>query len=66
MGMNRVLIDVISLHLPGGTEENYKNSSVRTASVPAEVLTEHLTNTNLQRCHYKKLAGNSCVTYTKI
>jgi hypothetical protein len=40
-----VLIEVLSQHLPGETEENYKKS-VRIAGVPVEIQTEHIPNTN--------------------
>jgi hypothetical protein len=47
-GIDR-LIQVLSWHLPGGTEENHKNP-VRMAGVQAEIRTKNLSNKSLQ--HY--------------
>jgi hypothetical protein len=60
-GDDRDLIEVLSRHLPGGTEENYE-TSVRIASVPAEIRTEHIPNTSLERYRYTNLLGKTLVT----
>jgi hypothetical protein len=41
------LIEVLSWHLPGGTEENH-GKPVMTAGVVAKILTKHLPHTSLQ------------------
>lgn len=55
-GSNPGLIEVLSRHLPGVTEENYEKS-VRIATVPAEIWTEHITNTNVERYRYANPLG---------
>jgi hypothetical protein len=41
-GSKTLIIEVISCHLPGGTDENHEN--LRITGVPVESLTEHLLN----------------------
>jgi hypothetical protein len=41
-GSGRVLNEVLSQHLHGGTDENYKNPQVRTTGDLIESRTEHL------------------------
>jgi hypothetical protein len=39
------LIQVLSSHMPGESNKNHKKKTVRTASVPAKIQTDHLLNT---------------------
>jgi hypothetical protein len=47
-GSGRGVIEALFKHLLGGTEDNH-GEPVRIADVPAEVRTEHLPYTSLQR-----------------
>jgi hypothetical protein len=48
-GRGRELTEVLSRHLPGGTEGN-REKPVMKASAPAKIQTKHLLNRSLQRC----------------
>jgi hypothetical protein len=43
------LMEVYPLHLPGETEENHENPSVRLAGVSAKIRNEHVLNMSLER-----------------
>jgi hypothetical protein len=62
-GCGRCLIKKLSQNFPGRTPKNHENP-VRIASVRAEIRTEHLPNTNLQRYIYSSLfeANSECRT----
>jgi hypothetical protein len=71
-GSCHIQIEVLSLHLPGGTEENHKKTSVRKAGAPAKIWTEHLLHTSLEPYHYispsvllDKNCTYRCLTYKK-
>jgi hypothetical protein len=51
-GKGRGLIETLSYHLPGGTEENNKKNLDHAAGVCAETQTEHFPNTSLRHSHY--------------
>jgi hypothetical protein len=53
-GIGHGLIEVLSWHLPGGSEESYEDS-VRIAVVISRVQTEHLLSANLEPFHYSSL-----------
>jgi hypothetical protein len=53
-GIDHGLIEVLSWHLPGGTEENYENS-VRIADVTSKVQTEQLPSPNLEPFYHSSL-----------
>jgi hypothetical protein len=57
-GSGCCLIEVISQHLPGGTEENYEKP-VSVACVSAEIRSEHLRNTRVEPYHHTNLFGGS-------
>jgi hypothetical protein len=50
------LIEALSRHLPGATEENFEN---RIACVLADIRTEHLQDINLERNHYIDPVGEA-------
>lgn len=52
------LLEALSLHLPEGSEENYKKL-VNIISVPAEIRNENLTNARGKRYGLRQL-GQSC------
>jgi hypothetical protein len=45
------------VHFPGGIEENHGNLN-QDSLCPAEIQTDHLLNTNINRSHYANLLGN--------
>jgi hypothetical protein len=48
----RGVIEVLSSHSPGETEENHEKPSVRIGNIPAETRTKHLPNVSLECCRY--------------
>jgi hypothetical protein len=47
IGFERTVLEVLSWHLPAGSEENYKKTAVRIASAPVGIQTEHRSNASL-------------------
>jgi hypothetical protein len=58
-------IDVQFWSFHGGTEEDYEKSSVRTASVPAEIGTEPLLNRSLEHYRQANLSGVSVLNVNR-
>jgi hypothetical protein len=57
-GSDQGLIEVLSLHLSRGTEENYR-TSVRIAGVPAEIRARTLPNASLECYRYTIQPGHN-------
>jgi hypothetical protein len=51
-GSTHGLMKLLSWHLPGETEENQQKTSIIISGVPAEILIEHLPNTNLEEQYW--------------
>jgi hypothetical protein len=49
-GSSNCLIELLSQHLHGGTDENNEKTSIKIAGVLAKIQTEHLLDTSLE--HY--------------
>jgi hypothetical protein len=57
-GFDSDLIELLSQHLSGGTQENHGTKiSVTTAAVPAEIGTKHLSNKSIEHYLYTNLFG---------
>jgi hypothetical protein len=51
------LIEALPRHFSGGPKEYHKKNSVRIASIEAEVQTENLQNTSVERYRYVNILG---------
>jgi hypothetical protein len=64
-GSGRGPIAVLSRNLRGGSEGKLEETSVWTASIPAESRTEYILSTSMERYHYTSLFGGYFVVTEK-